>query len=75
MILMLNKFKGVILGVVTAVAVLLMTYFTGKHTSAVTEELQDLKAHNKAKERVDAVKPSTDRDAAIQRLREAGRIR
>lgn len=58
---------------VTVLVIGLIQY--GKKAQKDKQELKDLKDYKDTRERIDAVKPSADRDAALRRLRSNKQVR
>ena len=47
----------------------------GRQTQKHKEEVKDLKDYKETRERIDEVEPSSDRDAALERLRRNNQLR
>ena len=58
-----------------AVVAILAVFAAGKRSNQKSTEVKNLKGYIKAQERVNEVKVSADRDAAIERLRDNNQLR
>lgn len=67
---------GRVFSILGAVALALLAALQiGKRSERKDQEVDDLKSYVETKEKIDAVRPSPDRDAAVDRLRDNGLIR
>ena len=61
--------------VLAAGAGILAIFLSGKRSEKLNQKVEDLEAYKDTKEKIDEVKPSSDRDAALKRLRDNDQLR
>jgi len=62
-------------GALAAMATILGLFYAGQRSEKKNQKIEDLEDFKDTKERIDEVKPSTDRDAALKRLRDNDQLR
>lgn len=67
---MFSGIKRLILAVVTAMGILIGSYYLGKRSEREDQRVDDLENYIKTREEIDNVETSPDRGAAIERLRD-----
>ena len=65
-----SRVGRLVAGVLAVMATILGVFYSGKREEKKNQEVKDLKDYKETKERIDEVKPSPDRDAALKRLRD-----
>jgi len=73
--LITSKLGRIISAFGAAVVAILAVFAAGARSNKKSTEVQYLKGYIKAQERVNEVEVSTDRDAAIKRLRDNNQLR
>lgn len=70
-----SRLGKIVAAVGTAFAFLAAAYVAGGRNERKDHQLEALEQFKETKEKIDAVQPSVDRDAAIERLRANSRVR
>jgi hypothetical protein len=70
-----SRLKALVVSVSAAGALIAAAFFYGRRTEAQKRTVKDLKAYKDTRERIDEADINTDRDAAIDRLRDNDQLR
>lgn len=73
--LLTSKLGRVVSGLLAGMGVLAGVYFYGKQTQKQKQKVKDLEGYKETREKIDAVETNTDRDAALDRLRDNDQLR
>jgi len=70
-----SRLRNLAVSVLAAVVFIFGLIQYGRQTQKHKEEVRDLKDYKETRERIDEVEPSSDRDAALERLRRNNQLR
>ena len=70
-----SRIRNLVAGVLAAIVFVFGLIQYGKQTQKHKREVKDLKDYKETRERIDEAQPSTDRDAALERLRRNKQVR
>ena len=73
--LLTSKIGRMVSGLLAGMGVLVGVYFYGKQTQKQKQKVKDLEGYKETREKIDAVEINTDRDAALDRLRDNDQLR
>ena len=73
--LLTSKLGRMVSGLLAGMGVLVGAYFYGKQTQQQKQKVKDLEGYKETREKIDAVEINTDRDAALDRLRDNDQLR
>ncbi len=73
--LLTSKLGRMLSGLLAAMGLLVGVYLYGKQTQKQKQKVKDLEGYKETREKIDAVEINTDRDAALDRLRDNDRLR
>ena len=70
-----SRLKTLVASILAAGALIVGVFLLGKNTEKRKQKVKDLQAYKDTKERIDEADVNTDRDAAIDRLRDNDQLR
>ena len=70
-----SRLRNLAVSVLAAVVFIFGLIQYGRQTQKHKEEVRDLRDYKETRERIDEVEPSSDRDAALERLRRNNQLR
>jgi hypothetical protein len=70
-----SRIRNLAAGVLAVAVFVIGLIQYGKQTQKHKEAVQDLEDYKETRERIDEAEPSTDRDSAIERLRDNNQLR
>lgn len=73
--LLTSKLGRMLSGLVAGMSILVGVYFYGKQTQKQKQKVKDLEGYKDTREKIDAVEINTDRDDALDRLRDNNQLR
>lgn len=73
--LLTSKLGRMLSGLLAAMGILVGAYFYGKQTQKQKQKVKDLEGYKETREKIDEVEINTDRDAALDRLRDNNQLR
>ena len=73
--LLTSKLGRMVSGLLAGMGLLVGVYFYGKQTQKQKQKVKDLEGYKETREKIDAVEINTDRDAALDRLRDNDQLR
>lgn len=73
--LLTSKLGRMVSGLLAGMGLLVGMYLYGKQTQKQKQKVKDLEGYKETREKIDAVEINTDRDAALDRLRDNDQLR
>lgn len=73
--LLTSKLGRMLSGLLAGMGLLVGVYLYGKQTQKQKQKVKDLEGYKETREKIDAVEINTDRDAALDRLRDNDQLR
>jgi len=73
--LLTSKLGRMLSGLLAAGGILIGVFLYGKQTQKQDNKVKDLEGYKNTREKIDAVEVNTDRDAALDRLRDNNQLR
>ena len=73
--LLTSKLGRMLSGLLAAMGLLVGVYLYGKQTQKQKQKVKDLEGYKETREKIDEVEINTDRDAALDRLRDNNQLR
>jgi hypothetical protein len=73
--LLTSKIGRMLSGLLAGMGILVGVYFYGKQTQKQKQKVKDLEGYKDTREKIDEVEINTDRDAALDRLRDNNQLR
>lgn len=73
--LLTSKLGRMLSGLLAGMSILVGVYFYGKQTQKQKQKVKDLEGYKDTREKIDAVEINTDRDDALDRLRDNNQLR
>ena len=73
--LLTSKLGRMVSGLLAGMGLLVGVYLYGKQTQKQKQKVKDLEGYKETREKIDAVEINTDRDAALDRLRDNDQLR
>lgn len=70
-----SRIRNLVAGVLAVGVLVLGLIQYGRQTEKHKQEVRDLKDYKDTRERIDEVEPSSDRDSALERLRDNNQLR
>lgn len=70
-----SRIRNLVAGVLAVGVLVLGLIQYGRQTQKHKQEVRDLKDYKDTRERIDEVEPSSDRDSALERLRDNNQLR
>lgn len=70
-----SRLRNLVAGVLVVGVLVLGLIQYGRQTQKHKQEVRDLKDYKDTRERIDEVEPSSDRDSALERLRDNNQLR
>ena len=73
--LLTSKLGRMVSGLLAGMSILVGVFLYGKQTQKQKQKVKDLEGYKETREKIDAVEINTDRDAALDRLRDNDQLR
>lgn len=70
-----SRIGRLVAGALAAIGTVLAIFQAGKRDARKDQKVKDLKSYRKTREQIDATKPSSDRNDALERLRDNNQLR